>query len=824
MYSCGMRSVVVDRAVPVVCLVIVCGLSGRPAQARQQTEAASARVGFTSSDDAVAPPDEAEPPAPPPDVRLGDLPLRDRTDAFTSVAEYLPGVLGTADGMRLRGGSAAGIATFIDGFRVYHLRPPLPFLKRADVFAAGYGVAWGDLTDGAITWTSRRAKGGVDVQIDLFHDQQDVASGPPSSELSFGSDATTQRQAEILTGAVSAPLGTDRLVATVGVSLMRGQGDGTSDVEGVLPRTPDVAARSTDGTLSLSWQASERHEIELLTAVSASGFDNGGALGVQPEAQPSREARGHFAGLRWSGKLTDRLDAHALAGWEHRHADLEPRFCRDNPEGCDSVSAIVNQFPRRIVYGNGLLRERSEEDRVQASAGLLLRLGAGSAVDQRVRLQGRIERDVFEAGSATPSGRIQTFNGASVPQDQTTSFSGDPRAVGGWTDDERQALAVIATLEDEVQLWRRLWLRPGIGLVAGHVTGPGEQVVVKETAPTYALGLGWDALGDGRTWLRAGAARRIDSQGDGARGQTQPSPVTQRCLWDPVAMTYTSGCVVSGGTAGNTVGLPCGPTGVDDNGVPCTHAPGLPRSTEITAGARQALGKWFWLDLDLVYRRTSNLVGVTETNRIWNFAGPAISGFRNGRAQEVFDTTSSDDNHRRYRGVTLGFGARVGGFAGLLAYTYSRQDVNGIGRSNPWGDIPGRAFGIGTTGADPDERRHSVRFAGHYDIARVVSLGLTYRYDSGPPYDRSFQATGGSYGDYRARRGINPGTDVNDPADDVTVSNPGTERLNFQVRFRVGRWIPFGMDLYADVINLFDGREGSLDAGRWTRLGAEFRY
>ena len=79
--------------------------------------------------------------------------------------------------------------------------------------------------------------------------------------------------------------------------------------------------------------------------------------------------------------------------------------------------------------------------------------------------------------------------------------------------------------------------------------------------------------------------------------------------------------------------------------------------------------------------------------------------------------------------------------------------------------------------------------------------------------------------------GINPGTDLNDPADDVVYPrNRARTRLDLQARFRPGHWLPLGMDFYADVINAFglledSARvEGGLAAGVWVRVGTELRY
>jgi hypothetical protein len=182
------------------------------------------------------------------------------------------------------------------------------------------------------------------------------------------------------------------------------------------------------------------------------------------------------------------------------------------------------------------------------------------------------------------------------------------------------------------------------------------------------------------------------------------------------------------------------------------------------------------------------------------------------------DLSTSEQRHRRYLGATLSLGGALGGLRALLAYTYSQQEIGASVSSS----FEGPAF---YQAPDPNEQRHSVRVLGAWDIARIVSLGLVYTHDSGRPTTLVSPSIANPWGD-RASRGVNPGTNLNDPGDDDQPTRyPATERLNLQARFRIGRWVPFGFDLYADLLNAFDQRSGGGDLdGRWMRLGAELRY
>ena len=68
--------------------------------------------------------------------------------------------------------------------------------------------------------------------------------------------------------------------------------------------------------------------------------------------------------------------------------------------------------------------------------------------------------------------------------------------------------------------------------------------------------------------------------------------------------------------------------------------------------------------------------------------------------------------------------------------------------------------------------------------------------------DRLFlnEVTSG-YDLYRTRRGLNPGTDVNDPADDRELRLPDQMEVNFQARVNLLPFIGQRLDLYVDVLN-----------------------
>ena len=97
--------------------------------------------------------------------------------------------------------------------------------------------------------------------------------------------------------------------------------------------------------------------------------------------------------------------------------------------------------------------------------------------------------------------------------------------------------------------------------------------------------------------------------------------------------------------ARNTIGLPCGPTGIDERGHPCKEKLQIPRTHEFTAGAEREVvagrGPGPGRHLPQVHQPVRH----HETNRRWNASGTGlerIGSFRNGRNQTITNLGTPD--------------------------------------------------------------------------------------------------------------------------------------------------------------------------------------
>jgi hypothetical protein len=127
------------------------------------------------------------------------------------------------------------------------------------------------------------------------------------------------------------------------------------------------------------------------------------------------------------------------------------------------------------------------------------------------------------------------------------------------------------------------------------------------------------------------------------------------------------------------------------------------------------------------------------------------------------------------------------------------------GADNDWGDIPGRDVYL--DGPLSDDHLHDLKVSLTYGATNWLSFGARYNFASGFPYSHLYRnEVTGSYEDYRAARGINPGNDVNDPADDRELRLPNRQELNVQVRFNLLPLTGQNLAFYVDALNVMNLR------------------
>ena len=300
-----------------------------------------------------------------------------------------------------------------------------------------------------------------------------------------------------------------------------------------------------------------------------------------------------------------------------------------------------------------------------------------------------------------------------------------------------------------------------------------------------------------------GGLGRPARQPHGAAGQLQPvrrhrrgprrapRPGRRRLARVPLQRrppaNTTSTAATAGGLPGRTIGLPCGPQGYDADGSRCREKLKTPRTTELTAGRRArgepgpGPGRRLHLPRATATPTSAGRPTASGTTRARRWRPPAPTATAAPRPSTTWARPA--DARRRYLAVTASLKKREG----------RAQADRQLHLEPPAGQRPQR--GGQRVGQHPPARRLPVGQPAQRPPPRGARLGrptrrragcrpgCIYTYYSGAPYSRRYRnPVTGRNDNYRARIGINPGTDINDPGDDRELRLPDQQAFNLQMR------------------------------------------
>jgi hypothetical protein len=777
------------------------------------------------------------------------MPLNSRDQVFNQMV----GQIGGAVGNRVRGGAGNQTIMTQDGFDMRDQYPVTKASAAYEIQSAGYGADNATASGGIVNLVTKTGSNKWEFEFNATAESEWMRLGKDGRD-------SPGNYYYVVNPAVAGPIIKDQLwFAFAFESHLLGKGR-DADIEGILPTPKGHQKGINKGTLKVTWQATSRNKLTyLMNFDSAFNTNLKNGLGVEPEAQQNRKAGlSGLWGIIWESLLTDDLVFRSQAAFSTRPQYWYPALCENDANGvCAHTPGIVNLYPRRVEsqgagYGcdgtgecdNARAVPHRREDLyvVQAFNRLQWFIDSKWAGEHSLVLKHQFYTEQEIRRQAQPGDYVTEFNGTGVPESRTFFYSNDPRREAprtGWFIATDVIYRNNASFSDSWRPTRHLTLTPAISYVWTSGENSAGQKVIDSKAWAPSVSGAWDATHDGRTVIRGSYSQYVDVAIRTPVLHTIGSQTQQRCLWNAATESYDRDCVYSGGLSRNTFGSPCGPSGIDAQGNSCRQALTVPRTIEYTIGGEREISQGIGLALDFVYRRFNNQYEQNETNRIWNSSGSALLGYRNGRAETIVDMSTPDGATRYYRGVTAAINKREGRMRAYFSYTLSQlQGTVYNGANNPWGDIPGRDAYL--NGPLPDDRLHDIKASATYSATPWLLLGFRYNFSSGFQYNRLFRndVTGG-YDNYRAARGINPGNDINDPADDRALQMPIQQEFNLQVRFNLLPVLGQNLAVYADLLNLLnsrtataygqnDGTNFGVETG-WLgpmrmRMGLDFRY
>jgi hypothetical protein len=733
---------------------------------------------------------------------VDSLPHDNRDVIYQQITNYSAG---TIRGGRIRGGGGNQTFYMMDGFNMLRQYPTLKASAAYEIQTAGYGADNVMAPGGVVNLTTRSGSNKFEFELNA------TAENDRMKFFRDELDSRAESHFYILNPTVSGPIIKDRLWYSANVEFLTQKTARDPDPLGVRDTPLPELRNWFKGTVKLSWQVSSRNKLQSVTNFDEWWqYNRTASVGWDTDSQSEGRSRKYFSGLIWESLLSDSLVFRSQAGIITLQNHFFPHSCSIQPVECDHIAGQTQKFPYQVWTGNANDHQKNDVYSFQFINRLEAFVNTKGLGEHDIQLKDNLIGQLETNRKSVPGDMYTEFNGP--PEARTFYYANDPRfedARLGWFITNTQSLRNALSLTDAWRPTRHLTITPGGAFTIVNAGTNGGNTVMNASSLSPSIAVAWDATHDGRTVLRGSFNEYLDADVNPIAAQTLGSQVSQRCKWNDATQSYDKDCTFSGGAVGSTVGMPCGPSGIDAQGNSCQQKLQIPKTWEYTFGAEREVIEGLSFGLDFVYRKFANQFEKFETNRIWLPGGgglDTLGGYKNGRSQTVSDLETPDSANRRYIGITGSVTRREGKLKLRADYTWSRLDGTVLdGNGNLFGDIAPRDQYL--SGPLGDDHRHELKVNMSYAITKWLSTSVRYNYYSGLTYNRFFyNSVTGSYEDLRATIGSNPSANVNDPNDDRPLRLPDLMTLNAQVVFN---WLPFigqRLETFVDVLNVLGQR------------------
>jgi hypothetical protein len=774
------------------------------------------------------------------------IPLDKRTGYGGFIRDNVPGA---ADGggvfaaqdwlARVRGANANQNSILVEGFYMNWQKITLNSLAAMEVLTAGNGAENAGTPGAVVNMVTQSGSNRYLVDVTAWHEDGRLRL------FTNTSDVSNDRRQSFLNPAVSGPILKDKLWFYLNVETRNELIHRDPDPTAVVATPPPRYYWNVRGTMKLTWQVTPRNKIQSFTLINRESWNNVlEGYSYDKEAQSLQDWQDYFTGVTWESLLADNVFFKSQIGYQRFLRQQRPESCYEDSDTCFDLMPKQQILPRPVNFGNYDRINQLNDRSVEIVNSLDWYAQTRRLGEHSLKLTSRFANRIYETTDGVPTDSKQLYSG-NLPYSRIDYYSNDPReetARRGFWIRSGSGIRFTNSISDQVRLTRYLTITPGLALTINRAGTGVVDGVIEQAAVTPHVSVGWDVTHDGRTVLRASYNHYVDTYAVPIARQAQGDGVSRECRWNGASQAYDTDCKYSGGLTGRTVGLPCGPQGVGPDGKPCRTPLSTPRTLEYTMGVEREIVPGVGLGVDLVHRVFVHQYERAESNRIWNPAGSGLSttgAYRSGRPETIDDLETPDGASRRYTGLTFSLKKREGAVKLTGSYTWSRLEGNVfLEEDNEYGDIPARNGYL--WGPSPYDRRHEFRTSAAWQVNKWFSTGLFYNYYSGAPYSRKFlNGETGKYEDYRARVGVDPGTNINDASDDRPLRLPDIQKMNLQFRANLMPVLKVNLEVFADIINILGLRTATavyvengasfgqpsafLDPFR-VRLGMRFRY
>jgi hypothetical protein len=585
---------------------------------------------------------------------------------------------------------------------------------------------------------------------------------------------------------------------------------------GVAPYNIQHPVRRFNGfvaRLRLDYAASPRHRFRLSGNMDPASIDNtsqsDSLLGV---AETHQNQGGRFLQLRWDFLASDHLTFSLLTGYVNDSLEIGPqgRLGSVDFTGCDKFDPINCSWdPNRVrrvnaldgtVWYQGPAYRQDDRNRIQFDPSLSLSGVAAGRHNAKVGIQGqylwRTRNQQTPGGivyeDASPTGALLEA-GLCNPM---TGIGCDRKREEDSYDIKETGWAMGIFLQDH--WWTPLeWLTvvPGIRFDYGVTFNKDN---VKQTSLFGIgprLGFAADVTKDGRNILFGYYGRATDPMPLGVIADSdQAIAGTTR--------TYQWNQMLNNGM-GNWESTPFITTG-GEGSVKIAPKYKIPRTDEITAGARKEFIPGTVTSVEYTWKRIAYDWSAIEVNRIWDPTGVRVVDYADptkyGQSLFSYETPYSP---RFYQGVIVASEGRPSPrWDYHVSHTVSWTTFRSTLDSNPRQSL----FNQGWSAAD---LRHYTRLQAAYYLFKDLNVGAIFQYRSqgGNTLTKLFyNRQGNARTNQRSPAGTTP-TTPNDLTGDAEFRTPALTQLDLTVRYNVlPAALQSRLSLYLDIFNVFNQR------------------
>jgi hypothetical protein len=736
---------------------------------------------------------------------VDQLPLSTRD--FQGVAALTPGVTDSGSGNpSVRGGTFFNNSYQVDGFQTtdpvthtFGQNFSFNAMASVEVQTAAYGAENASTTGGVTNIVTKSGSNRLEVDGTFTYTDQHLQMFKDARDRGSNHEAS-------LNVSVGGPIIKDRLwfyFSGEGIAAAVSLPDDPS-----FPDHPPLSLLAFNGLMKLTWQVTPRNKLELKATFSPADFQNiEQSYLTEPEAETRQIQSTRFLGLQWHSVPSDNFYLVTRAGFQDIRLITEPQSCKWDSKFCNDIAPEIDLL-------TGILRQNATESRrdfrrsLELSGTLDWFKNSRTFGNHAVKLGARFQAHYNPTAETVPGDAIHYVLDRE-PYALSQSCANDPKESkgecrSGWIRTVITGREGHLFLQDAWKPTRHLTITPGVALHYARSLDDKERVVTNILAPTPHLQVSWDPTHDGRTVIRGSFSNYVDTGFLALARFTSRSLYSNTCFWDEDAQAFVGNCRRSGGNGATTVGLPCGPNGLNPDGSSCKTELRTPRTWEYTVGAEREIVTGITLGTDLIYRKFVHQWEDLETNAIWNQGGTGLrreGNWKSGRAEFIFDLETPDEARRRYVGLTTSLRKREGLLKVIASYTWSKYDgTEDNSYASTFLDNPGQSPYF--YGPLPVDYRHDVRLQATYMFRPWLSAGVVYDFLSGGPYNRFiYDSEYQSFNAFGTRRGYDTRGTIN-PDDDSPLRLPDLSSLDLQGRVSLNKWLGQKVDVFVDVLNI----------------------